>query len=70
MSTSSSTCELQTLALDNTTSNVEVVDEIPNVKVVEQKDFTLENLQLEEISVEVSALENSYSIYLGCFHET
>ena len=46
------------------------MDDIPNVKVVDQKDFTMENMQLEEISTEVSALENNYSIYLGCFHAT
>ena len=53
MSAGSSTRELQTLALENTTSNVEVmyivpnfevVDEIPNVKVVDQKNFIVENL--------------------------
>ena len=79
MCASSSTHGLKTLALENTLPNVqamyivptvEVADEIPNVKVMDQKDFIVEKLQLEEISAEVSALENNYSVYLGCFHAT
>ena len=67
--------ELKTLALENTTSyvevmyttpNIEATYEIPNVKVIDKKYFIVENLQLAEISLEVSTLENNYSIYIEC----
>lgn len=63
MSAGSSTRELQTIALENTTSNgevmytvpnVEFADAIPNVEVVDIKDFTVNKLKLEEINDEIS----------------
>lgn len=53
ISAGSSTRELETLAMENATSNAEGAEGIPNVEVVDLKDFTVENLRLQEISAEI-----------------